>query len=292
MEAIRATPPVPRLSGLSEVAGNYKAILCDVWGVIHNGIAAYPAAAEALAAFRAGGGTVVLLTNAPRPSAPVVDQLRSLGFSDAAYDGIVSSGDATRADLLARGVSRVHMLGPDRDLGLLEGTGIARVAPGEAEAVVCTGLVDDLTETPEDYRDRLAGYAGLGLEFVCANPDVVVEKGERLLYCSGALAAIYAAMGGRVSQYGKPHPPVYRRALAAVAAAAGGPVGAGEILAVGDGLATDIAGAARNGFDALFVTAGIHAGDLGGLEPTETAVAARLEEEALPAVGFMPRLSW
>ncbi len=290
--ATDATPEVPRLAGLSALAGRYRAILCDVWGVVHNGIAAHPSASEALAAFRAAHGPVVLLTNAPRPSGLVVEQLDSLGFPREAYDGIVSSGDVTRADLLARGVTAVHMIGPDRDLSLFEGTPIALVEAAAAEIVVCTGLVDDTTESPEDYRERLADLAARGLEFVCANPDVVVEKGDRLLWCSGALAAIYEELGGPVAQYGKPHAPVYRAALERLGAVAGGELSRQEVLVVGDGLFTDIRGGVDNGFDALFVTAGIHTAELGGPEPAPGAVSARLAAEGLSAVGYMPRLSW
>jgi HAD superfamily hydrolase (TIGR01459 family) len=267
-------------------------VLCDVWGVVHNGVAAHAGAVDALARYRAAGGRVLLVTNAPRPSAPIVDQLDSLGVPREAYDGIVSSGDVTRADLLARGVARAYMLGPDRDLSLFEDTPIALVEPDAAELVVCTGLVNDLVETPEDYRRHLAELAGRDLEFVCANPDIVVEKGERLLYCSGALAALYEEEGGRVTQYGKPHPPIYDAAMGRLGEIAGAPLARSQVLVIGDGLFTDIRGAVDNGFDALFVTAGVHAAELGGSEPAADQVAARLSRERLGAIGFQPRLSW
>ncbi|MCW2308157.1 TIGR01459 family HAD-type hydrolase [Rhodobium gokarnense] len=287
------TASVPLAKGLSEIAGRYRGLLCDVWGVVHNGIAAFPAACEALQQFRAGGGAVVLLTNAPRPSGPIYDQLAHVGVPRDAFDSVVTSGDATQLFFERENVRKVFHLGPDRDLTLYDGTGIDRVDPGEAELVVCTGLFDDTTETPEDYRDLLAELKAKGLRLVCANPDVVVHRGDTLIWCAGALARDYAAIGGDVTIFGKPHAPIYDAALARLAEVAGADLGKNEVLAIGDGLPTDIAGACDQGLPTLFITGGIHAADFGPIDAPDAArVAERLDREGRRVVAAMPRLSW
>ncbi|AXS39447.1 TIGR01459 family HAD-type hydrolase [Breoghania sp. L-A4] len=281
--------------GLSAIADGYKGILCDVWGVIHNGLAVHQGAYEALSRFRSEtGGRVVLITNAPRPAGPIHKQLAELGLGRDAYDAIVTSGDVTRALLLGTGVSKIIHIGPDRDLSLYEGTGIALVEdPAEAGMIVCTGLVDDITETPEDYHDRLRRLAGHGLTMVCANPDIVVERGDALFWCAGALARDYATFGGKVSILGKPYAPIYETALAELAALVGETVPRDKVLAIGDGLPTDIKGAFDQDLDVLFVTAGIHTADFGEAEaPDPVKVRARLEAEGLNVRAAMPRLAW
>ncbi len=281
------------IPGLSAIAERYRGILCDVWGVVHNGENAFFPACEALAAFRAAGGNVVLLTNAPRPSGPIYAQLDELGVRRDAYDAVVTSGDATRAMLLERGYTRIHHIGPERDLTLYEDTGIRLVEPEEAEVIVCTGFFDDETETPEDYHDRFRALIDRGLPFICANPDIVVERGTRLIWCAGALARDYGAMGGDVVILGKPHAPIYAAALARLGKEAGGPLEKSDVLAIGDGLKTDVTGAVGQGIDTLFITAGIHAADFGDAErPDPDKVTARLAEEKLAVVGALPRLRW
>ena len=205
----------PMIAGLSALAGRYDVLLCDVWGVIHDGAAAHPAACDALQRFRAGGGTVVLVSNAPRPGRAVAPQLAGYGVPDGAFDAIVASGDVSRAVLAARPGVRVFHIGPDRDLPLFEGLDARRVPLDEAELVLCTGPWNDEVETPEDYRALLQDVLARRLMMVCGNPDVVVERGGRLIYCAGAIADLYAAMDGEVLYAGKPHPPIYRQALAA-----------------------------------------------------------------------------
>lgn len=282
--------PDQPIAGLSAIADDYDALLCDVWGVLHNGVRAHPGAAEALARFR-DRGPVVLVTNAPRPSGPVVEQLEFLGIPRDAYDAIVSSGDVVRAHLLERGVGRVYHIGMDRDLPLYEGTAIRAVdAPEEAEMVVIAGPRDDGNGPAEAYREEMARIVALGLPVACANPDIVVERGGELLLCAGALAQLAEELGGTVLQFGKPHAPIYERALGEVRARA---PGARRALVVGDGLPTDITGANRHGFDALFITDGIHADELGVRgEPDPARVAARLAAEKLEAAHFATRLTW
>jgi len=279
--------------GLSALSDRYRGVLCDVWGVVHNGVAAFEPACTALARFREAGGSVVLLTNAPRPSGPIYEQLDDLGVPRAAYDTIVTSGDATRAYLLEKGIAKVLHIGPERDLSFFEGTDIERVGADTAELVICTGLFDDTTETPADYADQLAELKAHGLSFVCANPDIVVERGSELVWCAGALARDYAAIGGDVMIFGKPHAPIYRAALCALEGVAGKPLPHGEILAIGDGLATDIAGAVAQGLPTLFISAGIHAADFGPADDPDIGVIAdRLARENLAVIGTMPRLRW
>jgi len=277
-----------RVAGLAELAGGYTALICDVWGVLHNGVTAFPGAVDALQRFRQGGGRVLLLTNAPRPSGPIREQLRLLSVPDDAYDAIVTSGDVTRAVLAERPGAKVFHLGPDRDLSFYEGLDMSFVGPDDADLVSCTGLFDDMTETPESYRGLLERLAARRLGLVCANPDLVVERGGHLVYCAGALAELYSELGGQATLVGKPHAPIYAAARARLSE-----LGAERILAIGDGLPTDIAGACRNGIDVLFVTAGIHAADFGPVDdPDPERVGARLAAEGLSAVGFMPHLTW
>ena len=285
------SPPIPqRLAGLSHIAERYDALLVDVWGVLHDGVNAHPGASEAMLRFR-GRGPVVLMTNAPRPSPPVVDQLAEIGVPRDAFDAIVSSGDVVRASLVERGFEAVYHLGPDRDLPLYEGTGMRLTDRAEdAEAIVCAGLRNDDEDTPEDYRGQLADMVALGTPFVCANPDVIVERGGTMVYCAGALAAIYEEEGGRAEQFGKPHPPIYDAARRLIEERS---PGAKRILIVGDGLATDITGANAQGVDALFVTGGIHAQEFGDTDaPDAEKVAAKLRAEGLTAAYFAPRLVW
>jgi HAD superfamily hydrolase (TIGR01459 family) len=251
------TPPImlPRLiSGLSEIAANHDALICDVWGVVHDGARHHPAAAEALYRFKEKYGPVVLLTNAPRVPAEVQIQCSSYGLPPDCYDVIVSSGGAAREELARRaatGTVPLYYIGPDRDLPMIAGLDIHRTGIEEAEVALAIGLRDDMTETPDMYADELKAMQARGITMVCANPDLVVHRGERLLYCAGSLAKAYEALGGAVLYYGKPHRPIYDSALAA----AGNPK---RPLAVGDGLLTDIKGANGAGLEALFIADGVH----------------------------------
>ena len=281
------------IPGLSGIAHHYRGILCDVWGVVHNGVAAFKPACDALVKARESGASVILLTNAPRPSPPIYDQLSSLGVPRSAFDGVVTSGDATQAFLREQGISKVVHIGPERDLTLFDGLGIERVDPADAELVVCTGLYDDTTESPEDYTSLLKELAGLKLPFICANPDIVVERGNTMIWCAGAIARDYAKLGGDVTIFGKPYAPIYAAALAALGEAAGGDLEKSDVLAIGDGLPTDIAGAVGQGLPTLFITGGIHAADFGPVDtPDPALIEKRLADERMSVIGAMPRLVW
>jgi len=261
------TPPVRIIRGLSEIADAYDAVLCDVWGVVHNGDASFPAACDALARFRAKGGAVVLITNAPRPGADVALQLVDLGVPRAAYDALITSGDVTVEMVRAHGAAPVHHIGPERDLNLFEEAAAGGVAPrltdlAGADYVLCTGLFDDDVETVDDYRDTLARMRARSLPFICANPDLVVHRGDKLIYCAGALAQAYEAIGGDVVCAGKPFPPIYKDALTLAEKAAGRPIDRARVLVIGDAMRTDIAGAVDQGLDSLFVSSGIHRHEL------------------------------
>ncbi|WP_321342599.1 TIGR01459 family HAD-type hydrolase [Breoghania sp.] len=285
------------LPGLSNIADDYDGILCDVWGVIHNGVRVNPGATEALSRFREKGGRVVLITNAPRPNPPIYAQLEALGFPRHAFDSIVTSGDVTYSLLHAHEGDTVLHIGPDRDYTLYEGTGL-KVVLDASEApdgglIVCTGLFDDTSETPEDYHARFEELIARDFSMVCANPDLVVERGDSLIWCAGALARDYAAMGGKVQILGKPHKPIYDQALGELEKLSGKPADKSRVLAIGDGLPTDIRGAYTQGFDVLFITAGIHGADFGETEaPEEELVRKRLADEGLSARAAMPRLYW
>jgi HAD superfamily hydrolase (TIGR01459 family) len=277
-------------NGLAALAENYDVVLSDVWGVVHNGIAAHMAACEALTRFRQGGGAVVLISNAPRPSTSVVKQLDALGVPRSAWDGVVTSGDVARHLLAIRHVRHVHQIGPERDLALYDGLGVDTVSPDDAEIVVVTGLDDDEREHPEDYKLRLAQLAARGLTLVCANPDRVVERGDKLVWCAGALADMYADLGGEIVSTGKPERIIYEAALAVARAVRHAPLTRDRVLAIGDAIRTDIRGAAAAGLPALFVTHGIHAEELGS--PTDLGRLEALLFGLPVPVASMPRLVW
>jgi HAD superfamily hydrolase (TIGR01459 family) len=252
------------------LATDYDVLLCDVWGVIHNGVAAFAPACEALLRFRQRGGTAILITNAPRPGEAVARILDRLTVPRQAYDAIVSSGDTTRGIVESRRGQRVFHLGPQRDVPIFAGLDVTFTPLDTADYVVCSGLFDDTVETPETYRDMLAAMRARSLFMVCANPDIMVERGDTLVYCAGALADAYAALGGEVLYCGKPHPPIYQAALAAAEAARGGAaVARKRVLAIGDSVRTDLKGAAAFGIDSVFVTSGIHAEEYGGRHTPE-----------------------
>jgi HAD superfamily hydrolase (TIGR01459 family) len=280
-----ASPP-PFLLHFSTIAADYDVVLCDVWGVVHNGVAASPESCDALTRFRRLGGTVVLITNAPRPGEVVMrGTLDPLKVPRAAYDGIVSSGDVTRAVIAEHGGERVFHIGPPRDLPMFEGLD-ARVAPVEsADYVVCSGLYDDTIETPQDYGGLIARMRERRLPMVCANPDVVVERGDTLVYCAGAIADLYAAAGGEVLYAGKPYRPIYEQALAMAERTRGRAADRRRVLAIGDSVRTDLKGAAGFGIDCLFVTAGIHAEELGGRETPDAAALG----DIFAAAGIYPK---
>lgn len=281
---------------LAELTPAYDIILSDIWGVLHNGIALYPQARQALAEARAAGKTVILITNSPRPAADVVRQIAALGLPREAYDGIITSGDVTRA-LIEEAPKRLFHIGPERDLSLFDGLDIELAEDYEAQAIVCTGLFEQKpNESPEDYRPLLQKLRGRNLPFICANPDIIVHIGGQELWCAGALARLYTELGGRTLIAGKPHAPIYAQALAQAAAARGlqsaAQIDKSRVLIIGDGLPTDIKGADNQGFDALFIAGGIH---IRAYSENGVLNAAKLEQflrkQGFSAAAFMPELA-
>jgi HAD superfamily hydrolase (TIGR01459 family) len=290
------TGTIPVIGSVAALGSRYAAWLVDIWGVMHNGLRAYAPAVEATRRYREQGGIVVLLSNSPRPSEGLQNQLRQLGVADHCYDATVSSGDLTRHLLGQHPGARIFHLGPERDAPIFAGLDIVRVEPSEAELVVCTGLFDDETETPDDYDGLLHELARRELPMLCANPDRMVERGHRLVYCAGALAEIYAALGGGVTYAGKPHAPIYRLALETVAGFAGRSLAKREILAIGDGVQTDMAGAAAFGLDALFVASSLHVGSAARGADAEAALDEAILAELFDGVAApraaMAALAW
>lgn len=281
------------IAGLSEIAPAYDAVLCDVWGVVHNGVESFPSACDALARFRERGGLVVLITNAPRPRGPILAQLDQLKVPRAAFDDVVTSGEVTRGLLAERSSAPVYHLGPDRDRAIYEGLPVRLVGEAEAELICCTGLFNDEVEQPEDYAERLNAWAKRGLPMICANPDIVVERGHRLIPCAGALAALYQQLGGEVLVVGKPHPPIYAATIARLDEIAGRPLAKQRLLAIGDGVATDLRGAVRAELEVLFVTAGIHVAEFGPPDrPDPARISAFLAKNSVAARACIPRLRW
>jgi HAD superfamily hydrolase (TIGR01459 family) len=283
-------PLVPHFSTL---AAGYELILSDVWGVVHNGVEATPAACDALMRARARGATVALITNSPRPSEQVARQLERLHVPREAYDVMVSSGDVTRREMAARRQQTVFHLGPERDRSVFDGQPVIFAPLSTADYAVCTGLEDDERETPEDYRATLEAMCARKLFMICGNPDVVVERGDKLVYCAGALADLYRTLGGELLYAGKPYRPIYEMAVAQAERAAGRTFGRERTLAIGDSIRTDLTGARSFGIDCLFVMAGIHAEELGGRDNLDEQALGEMFAAApgLPKA-VMQRLVW
>lgn len=285
------------IDGLREVAGGYDAFLVDLWGTVHDGIRPGPGALDCLYRLKAGGRRVLFLSNAPRPAAAVAERLRDLGVPDDCWDAIVSSGDATIRALNGREDPWHAALGRRYfHLGPAAGAALTDEIEGEAaglehcDYLLATGLVDDRGEDPEDYRGLFERALARGLPLVSANPDLVVMRGETTHFCAGALARLYAGMGGQVRQHGKPDAGVFDLAFRAL-----GQPDKARVLMIGDGLATDIAGARGYGLDSLWIASGIHGAELGvraGAPLDRAAVAARLEAHGARPSMVLERLSW
>lgn len=269
------------LTSIDAVADRYDAYFCDVWGVLHNGRRAYPAASAALQRLRAAGKRVILITNVPKPRGPIPAQLDRAGVPREAWDAIVTSGDAIRAELAARAPGPMFKIGPeDYDRTLWEGLGLERASLGKARFVAISGLNRD-HETPADYADVLHEAKARDLELICANPDIVVQFGDRMIWCAGAVAQDYENMGGRVVMAGKPHAPIYELARKELAALLGPTAEEARprILCIGDGAPTDILGANAQGLDSLFIASGMHGETLW----TDGAIDAAKIDAALAA---------
>ena len=281
-------------AGLSALSDRYDVVLCDVWGVIHNGVVSFPEACDALTKWAETKGPVVLISNAPRPSFDVVPQLDGLKVPRSAWNAFVSSGDATRALLEPHRGTKVWKIGPERDGPLWAGFDLTLAGPEDADFILSSGLYDDETEVPEDYRERLQVAADRGLLFICANPDRVVQRGDRLIFCAGALADLYESLGGKVVMAGKPYAAIYDLALIEAEKLLGRPVDRDRVLCIGDGVITDVKGAHDQKLACLFIAKGIHGetavGPDGQLIPD--AVHALLDAEAVGATHAIGDLVW
>ena len=275
---------------LRDLVAGVDVVLSDIWGVVHNGLVSFPEACEALHTFRSQGGTVILITNAPRPADSVQRQLRKLHVADDIYDAIVSSGDLTRLFVADHPGKKVFWLGPERDNSIHRGLDPVLAPLEQADYIVCTGPFDDETESAEDYRAMLLEARERKLPLICANPDIVVERGDRLVYCAGAIAELYRELGGDVIFYGKPHRPIYERAMALAAERQSHPIERSRVLAIGDSVRTDLAGAHGFGIDCLFVTRGIHAEEFEGIDQLDPASVKELFGH--PPKALMRELRW
>ncbi len=290
------TNDVALLDSAGSLLAGYDVVFCDVWGVVHNGVTPYATACEALARFRDGGGAVVLVTNSPVPAKETGDFIAThIGVPRNAWDTIITSGDLTRGFITEHDLSRIHHIGPPRDLPVFKGLDVERVALDEAQGIICTGVVDDVRETGETYRPVLEIARDRGLPLVCGNPDLVVEVGGIYYPCAGAVAVIYESLGGEVFWAGKPHEPVYAGAHRLAEERLGRAVDRSRIIGIGDALRTDMAGAAGYGIDGLLIGRGIHREEL---MPDDDAIDANRLSELLATstrrkpIAAMPTLAW
>ncbi|MGB7206057.1 MAG: TIGR01459 family HAD-type hydrolase [Anderseniella sp.] len=279
------------------LSARYRVWLCDLWGVVHDGRKAFPDAVDALIRHRDTGGCVILITNAPRPRQVVIPQMVGFGVPERACDGVVSSGDVTRELVIQRAGQKVFHLGPEEDGALKQGLPVKWTSLDEADVVLCTGLSRDgrdggVAETPEEYRELLTAMARRKLPFICANPDRVVGVGGKLYPCAGALADIYEQVGGTVEMAGKPHAPIYDVALARASEVLGRPIDKADVLAIGDGLPTDVEGARANKVDVHFITDGIHAGEHEGSSASDIASKLMKSMPGLKVAGVAASLVW
>jgi HAD superfamily hydrolase (TIGR01459 family) len=285
-----------KLKPLSDLAPHYDGLLCDIWGVLHNGVAAFPDAVDALCKYRAQGGVVVLITNAPRSSQVIYPQLARLGVPSAAFDAVVTSGDVTKSLLQERPDTPLFHFGPVRDQSIVEGLTHPMAGSQDAKLCLLTGPLDDGIEGAEIYGPLLLEMRDNAVDMICANPDLVVKSGNRMVICAGSIAQLYAKLGGKVTYAGKPEAPIYQAAITQMTIAAGRALSKNRILVVGDGLPTDIAGAVQNGFAAYFVASGIHAIDMGDLKiPAALARAnglIRHQFTDLKLAGICDHLRW
>lgn len=277
---------------LRDLVHDTDVLISDIWGVVHNGVTAFPEACDALRQFRRQGGTVVMLTNSPRPTPAVQEQLRGLRVPNDCYDDIVTSGDLSRHYIAAHPGQPLYQIGPDRDGPTFHGLDVNFAPLEKADYIVCTGLFDDQTETPEDYREILLAALRRKMPMICANPDLIVEHGQKMIYCAGAVAELYRELGGDVTFYGKPHLPAYQRAFKLAAARRGTSVPKQRMLAIGDSVRTDLAGANNFDISCVFVTRGIHSSDFTDMHEIDTAASKRLFGDTKPPFVLMRELCW
>ena len=284
--------PSARIAPLSELLDRYDGLLCDIWGVLHNGDAAFSDAVDALCRACAFGRFVILITNAPRLSKDIYPQLARLGVPPESFDSIITSGDVTAQLIAKQPDAPLFHFGPERDNSILEGLTNPIVDHSDAKLCLLTGPLDDTIETTDIYHDLLEQMHENAVEMICANPDLVVRSGNRMVICAGSIAQRYAHLGGKVSFAGKPEPAIYEEALRRAASLTGRDIPKSRLLAIGDGLATDIKGAADNGFDAYFIVGGIHASEFDELNAQEAVNRIKTKFLGLNLVGVSDRLSW
>lgn len=281
------------LDGLSSWDDRYDAILCDVWGVLHDGANLHPGALDALQRFRAGGGHVLLVSNSPRPGPLVIEQLTEMGVPRDVYDDVLSSGDIARAWLGQRPGLRIGLVTAPMHTPMHDGLDLRIVEPEDAEYLVVTAMADDENESPDDYRTLLEAHHAAGVPMLCANPDFIVERGGQLVHCAGALADMYRDMGGIVIDTGKPSTMIYDEAVQRVGAMRGTPIDHERMLAIGDSVRTDLRGAATLGIDMLFMARGIHAKDVMTNDRIDgQKLAALFAEEMVKPTAVQEKLVW
>lgn len=270
---------------MKALSKTYPIWLSDIWGVVHNGVRPFASAVAALKNHRANGGTVILITNAPNTAPSVTQHLEQLGVDKTAYDNLVTSGDVTRNLIMKHGGDKTYFIGTSRDHSIFKGLDIARVSIAQAQSVVCTGLFNEVDETAGDYADSLVEMKQHNLTMICANPDKVVQKGDRLIPCAGALAEAYANIGGKVLMAGKPFTPIYDLAISKAREKLGHAIDKSQILCIGDGPQTDVKGAADLGVPCVFITDGINASDDIVAETQKAVPHANI-------IAHMPELDW
>lgn len=280
---------IPLLTSITPLSETADVWFLDVWGVLHNGFKPFSSCVDACITFRKAGGTVILVSNSPRPRAGVITQLTGIGVDPEAYDDVISSGDVSRALIAAIAPGAVLHIGPARDLPLFDGLGVSFAKAEAAATAVCTGLYDDETETPDDYREMLAVLSARNVPVICANPDLKAERGGKLIYCAGAIAQAYEALGGSVQYAGKPYAPIYEAALKIAARLRGGSIEKDRVLAIGDGVATDIRGASHSGIRSVYIASGVNITRGVALEDAAKTLFAT---EAATPIAVMPALVW
>jgi HAD superfamily hydrolase (TIGR01459 family) len=280
--------PIPILNGLAEIAAGRKAWFCDVWGVLHDGLKPFQPAIDACRAFMRQGGQVVLVSNSPRTSPPVAAHLNNVGVPRDSYTTLVTSGDVTRGFVETYAAEPMFHLGPDRDKCLFEGLKLQFVSARSAKVAVCTGFFDEDQETVEDYEPMLASLAARKVPMICANPDLIVERGPRIIPCAGLLAKRYVELGQTVIQAGKPYAPIYEAAQQKLSR----PMPKSAILAIGDGTGTDIQGAAAQGIDAIYVASRVNMRDIDERGLTQDSLDALFAGKPFRPVAAMAQLRW
>lgn len=285
-------PPVLEHAG--DLLGRYDVLFCDVWGILHNGCIAFADACDALHRFRTKGGTVILVSNAPTPKDNVAGMLDTCQVPRDVWDDLVASGDIALNHIEQKGYRQIFCIGPrDRDEATFKRVAGKAAQLSNADAILCTGLNDDLNETADDYRTLLEQALGLQLPLICANPDLVVDVGGRHYICAGAIADLYERMDGEVFWAGKPHASAYDTAHKAATAVRGTVTARQRILVIGDSLRTDLKGAEAAGLDAVFVASGIHRDETMGTKSLSAEKLAILfAPPAPPAIAVMPALAW